>query len=278
MVHQINSTTDGFVSSYTRNARTRNNASRTTEITRFAHPAEADIAAWLTSNGIRWQYEPTSFPLEVAEDGRLLQCFTPDFFLPDVETYIEMTTMRQALVTRKNQKFRRMRELYPETNVRLLYRRDVELIQRWYGAAGRVSAQLESTPRFGEATIARRTQECIDGLLEQKQGAPLVFSALPGGEAFADRLQMAYNATDSLQSRRKPVQVLVAGAIGTGLTTYNALRQAGPGAMVVTLIDRPGARLIDIPLVFSAFQVSAEWMVGCGLSGDMRPELRTAER
>ena len=93
---------------------------------KFAHPAEQELARILTYYRVRWLYEPTSFVLARGPDGRPIESFTPDFYLPEHRLYIELTTMRQALVTRKNRKLRRLRELYPGVQIKLLYRRDVE--------------------------------------------------------------------------------------------------------------------------------------------------------
>ncbi|MEZ4626129.1 MAG: hypothetical protein R2843_15365 [Thermomicrobiales bacterium] len=71
----------------------------------FAHPAERDFASILSYYRIRWSYEPTSFPLEWSDDGRATELFTPDFYLPDLRLYVELTTMRQRLVTRRTGNF-----------------------------------------------------------------------------------------------------------------------------------------------------------------------------
>jgi hypothetical protein len=52
------------------------------------------------------------------------QAFTPDFYLAAYDLYIEITTLNQKLVTKKNRKARRLRELYPDVNIRVLYQRD----------------------------------------------------------------------------------------------------------------------------------------------------------
>lgn len=91
---------------------------------RFAHPSEAEFARILDFYGIRWEYEPRSFPLEWSEDGRVVESFSPDFYLPDFNLYIELTTLKQSLVTRKNRKLRRMRALYPDVRVKIFYGRD----------------------------------------------------------------------------------------------------------------------------------------------------------
>lgn len=65
--------------------------------------------------------------------------FTPDFYLPDFDMYIEVTTMSQKLVTRKNRKVRRLRELYPDLNIKIFYQRDYAQLLAKYGLDGRRS-------------------------------------------------------------------------------------------------------------------------------------------
>ena len=91
---------------------------------RFAHNAEEQLAKLLDFYGVAWEYEPRTFELVWDDDGRPTLAFTPDFFLPEHELYIEVTTLRQELVTRKNRKLRLMRELYPDVRVRMMYQRD----------------------------------------------------------------------------------------------------------------------------------------------------------
>jgi hypoxanthine phosphoribosyltransferase len=91
---------------------------------RFAHSSEAEFARILDFYGIRWEYEPRSFPLRWDRQGRVVESFSPDFYLPDFDLYLELTTLKQSLVTRKNRKLRRMRELYPHVRVKMFYGRD----------------------------------------------------------------------------------------------------------------------------------------------------------
>jgi hypoxanthine phosphoribosyltransferase len=106
-------------------------AFRGREQPRFANQAELECAKLLDYYGVPWDYEPTTFVLETAEDGRVTEAFTPDFYLPEQDLYLEVTVMKQTLVTRKNRKLRKLRERYPEVNAKLFYRRDVErLAQR----------------------------------------------------------------------------------------------------------------------------------------------------
>ena len=97
----------------------------------FAHPVERELARIFDEIGIPWEYEPTTFVLERDADGRVTSAFTPDFYLPEQDLYVEVTVMRQSLVTRKNRKLRELKRLYPEVKVKLFYRRDIErLAQR----------------------------------------------------------------------------------------------------------------------------------------------------
>jgi hypoxanthine phosphoribosyltransferase len=73
---------------------------------------------------IVWEYEPVEFALSWSADGEVNMAFRPDFYLPELDLFIELTTLRQELVTRKNRKVRRLRELHPGINLKILYRRD----------------------------------------------------------------------------------------------------------------------------------------------------------
>lgn len=91
---------------------------------RFAHPSERLFATLLDLHGIRWSYEPVEFPIRWGEGGAPSAGFRPDFWLPDLRCFVELTTADQRLVTKKNGKVRRMRELYPELEVVVVYQRD----------------------------------------------------------------------------------------------------------------------------------------------------------
>jgi len=99
----------------------------------FAHPSERAIADLFDSYGIRWEYEPTTFVLETNDAGDPTCAFTPDFYLSDFDTYVEVTTLRQSLVTRKHRKIRMLGVQRPDISVRLLCRRDVERLGLKYG-------------------------------------------------------------------------------------------------------------------------------------------------
>ncbi len=101
----------------------------------FVHPAEEAFAGILDFYGIKWEYEPRTFPLERDAAGNVVEAFTPDFYLPEQDLYIELTTLRPQLSTRKNRKLRRMKELYPEVNIKLFKRREIRDLEVKYGLA-----------------------------------------------------------------------------------------------------------------------------------------------
>jgi len=99
----------------------------------FAHPSEREFARVMDFYRIRWQYEPRTFPIEWDENHNVVKAFTPDFYLPDLDLFIELTTMKQSLVTKKNRKVRLLRELYPDVNIKILYERDYKNLIWKYG-------------------------------------------------------------------------------------------------------------------------------------------------
>lgn len=90
----------------------------------FAHNSERQFAKLLDFYQIDWMYEPTTFDIEWDRNGRPTQRFSPDFYLPQFDTYIEITTLNQKLVTKKNRKVRRLTALYPDVRCKILYQRD----------------------------------------------------------------------------------------------------------------------------------------------------------
>ena len=111
---------------------------------RFAHNSERQFAKLLDFYGIAWEYEPREFVLEWARDGSPLQAFRPDFYLPSYDLYVEITTLNQKLVTKKNRKVRRLRELHPDIKVKILYQRDYFNLLVKYGLEE--PSQLQDAP------------------------------------------------------------------------------------------------------------------------------------
>jgi len=99
----------------------------------FAHASERQFARLLDFYQIDWRYEPTSFDLAWDGEGNAIQRFTPDFYLPVYDLYIEITTLNQRLVTKKNRKVRMLRERYPEVSCKIFYQRDYLSLVMKYG-------------------------------------------------------------------------------------------------------------------------------------------------
>lgn len=105
----------------------------------FAHASEAEFARILDFYQVAWEYEPQMFPILWDLEGTLLESFAPDFYLPDLELFVELTTLQQRLVRKKNRKVRRLRELYPGVRIKLFYARDFRALMLKYGRAALVS-------------------------------------------------------------------------------------------------------------------------------------------
>jgi hypothetical protein len=103
-----------------------------TEPPRFANRSELECAKVLDYYRVPWDYEPRMFVLEEDDEGRVVEAFTPDFYLPEQDLYVEVTVLKQSLVTRKNRKLRKLRERHPEVKVKLFYKRDIERLAQRY--------------------------------------------------------------------------------------------------------------------------------------------------
>jgi hypothetical protein len=99
----------------------------------FAHPLEEIFARILDFYGIQWDYEPKTFPLEWDQEGNVTEAFAPDFYLPEQNLYVELTTLRPKLTVKKNRKLKRIQELYPEINIKLFKRRELRNMMVRFG-------------------------------------------------------------------------------------------------------------------------------------------------
>ena len=174
-----------------------------TDEPRFAHASEAELARILDYYGVRWEYEPRTFPILWNLDGKVVESFSPDFYLPEVDVYVELTTLKQSLVRRKNRKLRRLRELYPDIRVKLFYGKDFRALMLKYGRFD-LAASLSGLE--GQITPAR---------LESELSSPKVAIAVPvvasaaaegfdtaGGPELED--VVAQEAADKLAELGKP--------------------------------------------------------------------------
>jgi hypoxanthine phosphoribosyltransferase len=140
----------------------------TIDATRFAHASEAEMARILDFYQVRWRYEPTTFPILWNLEGDVVESFAPDFYLPDLEVFLEMTTLKQRLVRKKNRKLRRLRELYPDIRIKLFYARDFRAMMLKYGRLG-LAESLSGT--LGQVVPERARPEAAG--LEASAAAPV---------------------------------------------------------------------------------------------------------
>ena len=263
----------------------------------FAHPSEQEFARFLDYYRIRWVYEPVSFPI-AWEGERVAEMFTPDFYLPEHDLYVELTTMKQSLVTPKNRKLRLLRELYPDVNAKLLYRKDYHqlLAQAGYGAldvqhlrkedVGEIlisPVELETRVRALANKISRDYRGrsivlvgVLKGItffmadLARQIKAPFVIDYLDlkrfAGALPRERVRIARDIDYPIEGRHV---LLVEDIINTGLTLdflLSELRVRSPASIeVVTLLDRPARRLVPVPIKYVGFQIPNDYVVGYGL-------------
>jgi hypoxanthine phosphoribosyltransferase len=151
----------------------------------FAHASEAELSRILDFYEVRWEYEPHVFPILWNTDGDVLESFAPDFYLPDLDLYVEMTTLRQKLVRKKNRKLRRLRELYPDVRIKLFYARDFRALMLKYG---RLALAEELSGSSGQVTPERPYAELLAGSIEPSaddggRGDPSPETVAPAGPA-----------------------------------------------------------------------------------------------
>jgi hypothetical protein len=147
---------------------------------------------------VRWEYEPHTFPILWNPEGDVVESFSPDFYLPDLDLYLEMTTLRQKLVRKKNRKLRRLRELYPSVDIKLFYARDFRALMLKYGrlalfdglsgTSGQVAAPYQTAAAIDEAVAdaaARDTGVVASAGAQRDQPAAPIAHARPRRSAIA---------------------------------------------------------------------------------------------
>jgi hypothetical protein len=154
--------------------------------TTFAHASEAEMARILDFYAVRWEYEPHTFPILWNLDGAVVESFSPDFYLPDLDCYLEMTTLRQKLVRKKNRKLRRLRELYPDLDVKLFYARDFRALMLKYGRLALVDALSGSSGQYTADAEADVDEAAIPVMTGPDAAAPLSAPAARRRRTVAD--------------------------------------------------------------------------------------------
>ncbi len=267
----------------------------------FAHPSEEEFARILDFYNMEWVYETRSFPLKWDGD-RVTEMFTPDFYLPGLELYVELTTLKQSLVTEKNRKLRRLRELYPEVKITLLYKNDYNRLLAKYGCGPLAQTRAHSISRvlYSASEIANRVQELAEQISKDyADRRPILVGIQRGFLCFMadlirqitvpldlDFMAISYytGSGNSVVKITKDMDINVVGRhvivvediIDTGITLnylLNHLRARKPASLAVcTLLDRRIRRIADAPLDYVGFEVPDEYVVGYGL--DYKEEYR----
>jgi len=267
----------------------------------FPHPSEEEFARLLDFYKIQWLYEPRSFPLEWDGD-RAKEMFTPDFYLPELDLYIELTTMKQELIREKNRKLRRLKEFYPDVNIRLLNKKDYHrlLAKYGYGPLGRAEASSVESILFGASQIDRRVRQLGRAISRDYSGrSPLLIGILKGVVCFmsdlmrnislpvsVDFMGISYYGAEEMDSVRiiKDLDrsitgldvIMVEDIVDTGMTlnyVLHYLAGRNPASLeVCSLLDKRVRRLVDVPLKYVGFEVPDEFVVGYGLdyNGEFR--------
>jgi bifunctional protein TilS/HprT len=265
----------------------------------FAHESEEEFARILDFYGITWIYEPRSFPLRW-EGERIVEAFTPDFFLPDLNLYVELTTMRQRLATEKNRKMRLVRELYPEIQIRLINKKDYLRLLAKYGYGPPEAEKLPDIDRvlITASQIERRVGELGAQISRDYTGeGPVLVGVLKGVLCFmADLLRhvslpvsIDFLAISSYEGDSSgPLSILkdldldvsgrqvllVEDIVDTGMTLNRVLEylwaQQPASLRVCCLLDKRARRLVDVPLDYVGFEIPDEFVVGYGLDYQQR--------
>jgi hypoxanthine phosphoribosyltransferase len=265
----------------------------------FAHNAEYEFARILDFYGIDWQYEPRSFPLRW-ERGHVTEAFTPDFYLPDLNLYVELTTLKSSLTAEKNRKMRLLKELYPEVNVIMLKKRDYLRLLAKYGYGPLSPGQVPDIDRVlltttkiqqrvGElgAEISRdyaskepvlvgvlRGVMCFISDLMRHISVPtaidlMAISSYEGNGAGAVRILK--DLDENIKGRDV---ILVEDIVDTGMTLNHVidyLQTKRPASIrVCTLLDKRARRIVNVPLDYVAFEIPDEFVVGYGLDFHQR--------
>lgn len=260
----------------------------------FAHPSEEEFARLLDFYRIEWLYEPRSFPLEWDGD-RIVEMFTPDFYLPELDLYVELTTLKQSLLTEKNRKLRRLKELYPKISIKLLNKSDYfRLLAKYgYGPLGQAKVQGVSRILFSHTQIQRKVRALAKRISQDYSGRQLVLVGILKGVVcfLADLMQhislpvtidfmaISYYGGDGEQMVKitKDLDESITGRdvlmiediVDTGMTlnyVLNHLRAHNPASLrVCALLDKRVRRLIDVSLDYVGFEIPDEFVVGYGL-------------
>jgi hypoxanthine phosphoribosyltransferase len=265
----------------------------------FAHNAEYEFARILDFYGIAWEYEPRSFPLRW-ERGHVTEAFTPDFYLPDLDLFVELTTLKSGLTAEKNRKMRILNELYPDTNIIMLKKRDYLRLLAKYGYGAISPAQVPDIDRVLIPTtkLQQRVAELGEQISSDYTGKePVLVGVLRGVMCFISDVMrqislptsvdfMSVSSYDGngaaavrilkdleLNIKGRDV-ILIEDIVDTGMTLNHVieyLQTKRPASIkVCTLLDKRARRLISVPIDYVGFEIADEFVVGYGLDFHQR--------
>ena len=268
----------------------------------FAHPAEYEFARILDFYGIDWRYEPRSFPLRW-DSGHVVEAFTPDFYLPDLNMYVEVTTLKTGLTAEKNRKMRLLKQLYPEVNIKLLKKRDYLRLLAKYGYGPMAPEQVPDIDRvlISTSKLQRRIGELGAQISRDYAGRePVLIGVLRGVVCFMSDLMRhisipaaavdfmsisSYESNGSgavriLKDLDENIKgrdvILVEDIVDTGMTLNHLLEylwSKRPASLkICALLDKEVRRIANVPLEYVGFEIPDEFVVGYGL--DFRQRFR----
>ncbi len=265
----------------------------------FAHNAEYEFARILDFYGIEWQYEPRTFPLRW-ERGHVTEAFTPDFFLTDLNLYVELTTLKSGLTTEKNRKMRLIKEMYPGTNIIMLKKHDyLRLLAKYgYGSLSPDEAPDIDRVLIPTAKLQRRVAELGAQISRDYAGKePVLVGVLRGVMCFiADLMReitvptavdfMAISSYEGNGASAVRIHkdldenikgrdiILVEDIVDTGMTLNHVidyLSTKRPASIkVCALLDKRARRIADVPVEYVGFEIPDEFVVGYGLDYQQR--------
>ena len=261
---------------------------------KFAHASEAEFARILDFYGVPWMYEPRSFPIGRKGTGTP-EFFTPDFYLPSLDLYVELTTMKQSLVTQKNRKLKALKAQYPDIKITLLYKNDYEKLLAKYGAGPLAESRAHGVSRilYSTVEIDSRVRDIAGRISADYAGRrPVLLGVQRGFLCFMadlirqitvpmdlDFIAISYysGGGETAVKITKEADLALAGRhillvediVDTGITLnyiLHYLQEKQPASLAVcTLLDRKARRLVDIKLDYVGFDVPDEFVIGYGL-------------
>ena len=266
---------------------------------RFVGPGESEFAQILDFYGIKWEYEPRTFPLRW-EHGHVAEAFSPDFYLPDLNLYVEVTTLKTGLTAEKNRKVRLVKQLYPEVNIRLLKKRDLLRLLTKYGYGPLAPQEVPDVDRIFINTphLQKRVKDLGAAISRDYAGKdPILVGVLRGVMCFmadlirnvslsihvdflavsdfegASAIKILKDLDENIMGRDV---ILVEDIVDTGMTVNHIvdyLWAKKPASLrICTLLDKSARRLINVDLAYVGFEAPDEFLVGYGL--DFRQRYR----